>query len=154
MQTTRTTASRVTVPLLSDGQLVDAISVEGRLQPPLHTRRRTHTNDNHMKRKHQKLAILLAMVGAGVFVAARTRVLDVERHRTAASTTVANPDPVTLSPGELTDVGFLYPGTSTKVSVKISNPNPFPVTVPSLVLDTTEGYNDSGLRLGPVGLRR
>jgi hypothetical protein len=55
---------------------------------------------------------------------------------------VTDSDPLTIGPGD--PVGFLYPGTSTTVAVVVTNPNPFPVNVPSLVLDPSQGENDSG----------
>jgi hypothetical protein len=45
----------------------------------------------------------------------------------------------------------LYPGTSADVAVKITNPNPFRVHVPSLVLDTgmgTSGFDVDGAHAG------
>jgi hypothetical protein len=50
---------------------------------------------------------------------------------------VTNPDPVSIEPGSPS--GSLYPGTSADLALTITNPNPFPVNVPSLVRDTGEG---------------
>jgi len=75
------------------------------------------------------------MVGACVLVAGAVAFWTASGDGTAAAT-VSNPDPVTISSG--TPMGYLYPGTSADVSLLITNPNPFPVNVPSLVL-TTEG---------------
>jgi hypothetical protein len=56
--------------------------------------------------------------------------------------TVGHPDPITISAGaDPTATEQLYPGSSGSVTAKITNPNPFPVRVNSLVLDTTQGSN-------------
>ncbi len=64
----------------------------------------------------------------------------------AAAASVANPDPLTLSNGSPT--AFLFPGTSADVAVEITNPNPFSVNVPSLVLDTSQGEDGFGVDPG------
>ena len=102
-----------------------------------------------MRRKHRKLAILLAMIGAGVLVGGAVAFWTSTGDGTAAAT-VANPNPVTISAG--TPTGYLYPGTSADVSLRITNPNPFPVNVPSLVLtnEGTGGFDVDGSNPGCV----
>jgi hypothetical protein len=60
----------------------------------------------------------------------------------SASASAGNTDPVSLE--AQTPTSALYPGTSADVAVKIVNPNPTRVFIPSLVLDTDEGAGDSG----------
>ena len=68
----------------------------------------------------------------------------------SSSSTVANADPVTISAG--TPTAYLYPGTSADVSLRITNPNSFPVNVPSLVLtnEGTGGFDVDGSNPGCV----
>lgn len=89
-----------------------------------------------VKRTHRKLPIVVAIAAAAV-VAATALGYWTSTGSGSASASVSNPDPVTLAPGSPT--GLLYPGTLADVAVEITNPNPFPVNVPSLVLDTGRG---------------
>jgi hypothetical protein len=79
------------------------------------------------------------MVGAGVLVAGAVAFWTSSGSGSAAAS-VTSADPVTISAG--TPTVYLYPGMSADVSLRITNPNSFPVNVPSLVLDT--GQPDNG----------
>jgi hypothetical protein len=55
---------------------------------------------------------------------------------------VASPDPVTIA-ARTPASGLLYPGASGEVDATVSNPNPFPVRINSLVLDGGIGVDGS-----------
>jgi hypothetical protein len=96
------------------------------------------------KRGKLLVAFVVALVAASSAVAYWTAAGGGE-----AQATVTSPDPVTLSAG--TPTAFLYPGTSADVAVNITNPNPFQVRVPSLVLDIGEGDNGFAVDSGHSG---
>ena len=102
-----------------------------------------------MKRKPGKLALLLAAVGAAVLIGGAFAFWT-SSGSGSASASVTNPDPVTISAG--TPTAYLYPGTSADVSLRITNPNSFPVNVPSLVLtnEGTGGFDVDGSNPGCV----
>ncbi len=58
------------------------------------------------------------------------------------SASVASPDPVTIA-ARTPASGLLYPGASGEVDATVSNPNPFPVRINSLVLDGGIGVDGS-----------
>jgi hypothetical protein len=123
--------------------------MERRLRPPLHASDGIENRPSHkMKKLHRRLALLLALAVTGVLVTSAVAFWTSTGDGTAAAT-VTNPDPLTIDPGD--PLGFLYPGTSATVSVVVTNPNPFPVNVPSLVLDTSQGENNSGFESDQSG---
>jgi hypothetical protein len=89
-----------------------------------------------MTRIRRKRTLFLAIAMAAVMAAGAAAYWTSTGSGSAAAS-VSNADPITLGPG--TAVGYLYPGTDADVAVDVANPNSFPVNLPSLVLDTTEG---------------
>jgi hypothetical protein len=90
-----------------------------------------------MNRRSVKLALLLVLVLALAGTAAAY--LTAGGSGSASASSSASADPVTVSAGDVT--GEIYPGGSSDVAVRFSNPNSSAVNVRSLVLDTSEGTN-------------
>jgi hypothetical protein len=63
-----------------------------------------------------------------------------------AGATASTAQTVTVAPG--TPTTQLYPGGQAGVAATITNPNPFPVRVHSLTLDTTQGTGGFGIDAG------
>jgi hypothetical protein len=66
-----------------------------------------------------------------------------------ARASITGADPVTITAA--TPTTALYPGGSADVAATIDNPNPFPVHLPSLVLDTSQGTDNGFSETGAQG---
>jgi len=76
---------------------------------------------------------LAAAVTAALAVAGGAFAFYTSTGQGGGSASVASPDPLTIT-AQTPGSGLLYPGASGAVDATISNPNPFPVRVNSLVL--------------------
>jgi ABC-type transport system substrate-binding protein len=94
-----------------------------------------------MKRT-SKRTIVVALIAAGVLAGGAVAYWTTAGSG-SASASVKNPDPVSIASGAPT--GFLYPGTSADLAITITNPNPVPVNLPSLVRDTGQGSGGFGV---------
>jgi hypothetical protein len=89
------------------------------------------------------LGLLAAPILAGLLLCAGAVAYWTASGGGSASAALATQQPLTLTPG--TPSSQLYPGGSADVALTISNPNPYPVGVPALVLDTAQGSGGFGV---------